>query len=385
VVWQSSRNLFARAAPQSAVAELPRGHIPALDSIRGLAIIAVTLYRFGGGSEGPASAIGHSWLVELGSRGVDLFFVLSGFLITGILLEAKNKPDYFRNFYARRALRIFPLYYAALALLLWFVPLAYPTAAEQFETARESQLWLWLYGANVLQSIRGAWCLGALNHFWSLAIEEHFYFLWPAIIYGTSRRTALRVCGSLFFGSVLLRTVWLLAGGNDVAAEVLTPLRMDGLALGGWLALLARSDGGLARLSFWARPALALFGTAAIATHIAGWRLLGLQSACWACAAGAFLIACVAAPPAGMLAALGRSRELQFFGKYSYGMYMIQLPLIFLLAPYIAAPTLASAVNSPALGQLLYCAALFAVTTAAAWASWHLFEKHWLKLKHYFE
>jgi peptidoglycan/LPS O-acetylase OafA/YrhL len=365
--------------------ELPRGHIPALDSIRGLAIVAVTLYRFGGGSEGPASAIGHSWLVELGSRGVDLFFVLSGFLITGILLEAKQKPDYFRNFYARRALRIFPLYYAALALMLWFVPLAYPTAAEEFETAREAQGWLWLYGANILQSLRGDWCLGPLNHFWSLAIEEHFYFLWPAVIYWTSRRTALRVCGGLFFGSVLLRAGWLLASGNDVAAEVFTPLRMDGLALGGWLALLARTEGGLARLNLWARPALLLFGTAALAMHIAGWRLLGLQSACWACAAGAFLIACVAAPPAGMLATLGHSRELQFFGKYSYGMYVIQLPLIYLLAPYIAAPTVASAVNSVALGQLFYCAALFAVTTTAAWASWHLFEKHWLTLKHYFE
>src|SRR5262245_22186387 len=88
-------DLTTRAQP--APVELPRGHVPALDAIRGLAIVLVTLYRFGGGSDGPARAIEHSWLVDLGSRGVDLFFVLSGFLITGILFDAKGKANYFRN------------------------------------------------------------------------------------------------------------------------------------------------------------------------------------------------------------------------------------------------------------------------------------------------
>src|SRR4051794_9812559 len=86
-------------ASQPAAADLPRGHIPALDAIRGLAIVVVTLYRFGGGGEGPASALDHHpWLISLGQRGVDLFFVLSGFLITGILFDAKGKEHYFRNF-----------------------------------------------------------------------------------------------------------------------------------------------------------------------------------------------------------------------------------------------------------------------------------------------
>ena len=102
--------------------ELPRGHIPALDAIRGLAIVLVTLYRFGGGGDGPARAIGHPWLIDLGRRGVDLFFVLSGFLITGILFDAKGKEHYFRNFYMRRTLRIFPLYYAALVVTLLVLP-----------------------------------------------------------------------------------------------------------------------------------------------------------------------------------------------------------------------------------------------------------------------
>jgi peptidoglycan/LPS O-acetylase OafA/YrhL len=107
-------------------------------------------------------------LIELGSRGVDLFFVLSGFLITGILFDAKGKEHYFRNFYMRRALRIFPLYYAALAVTLLVLPRVYPSLAAEFQPAVDAQAWLWLYGANVVQSVKGQWCLGPLNHFWRL-------------------------------------------------------------------------------------------------------------------------------------------------------------------------------------------------------------------------
>src|SRR5262245_43503321 len=110
------------AQSQAAEVELPRGHVPALDAIRGLAIGLVTLYRFGGGSEGPARAMDDPGLIYLGMRGVDLFFVLSGFLITGILFDAKGKANYFRNFYMRRTLRIFPLYYAALIATLLVLP-----------------------------------------------------------------------------------------------------------------------------------------------------------------------------------------------------------------------------------------------------------------------
>src|SRR5947207_1280339 len=122
---------------ECAPAELPRGHIPALDAIRGLAIVAVTLYRFGGGGEGPASALDHPWLIGLGQRGVDLFFVLSGFLITGILFDAKGKENYFRNFYVRRALRIFPLYYAALVAAVMILPWLTSIYASAFRPAVE--------------------------------------------------------------------------------------------------------------------------------------------------------------------------------------------------------------------------------------------------------
>jgi peptidoglycan/LPS O-acetylase OafA/YrhL len=378
------RYVFARQAAHSVAVELPRGHVPALDAIRGLAIVLVTLYRFGGGGEGPARAVEGHWLIELGGRGVDLFFVLSGFLITGILFDAKAKAHYFRNFYMRRALRIFPLYYAALVLALFLLPLLMTSVGADFEPAISRQSWLWMYGANVVQAYEGSWCLGPLNHFWSLAIEEHFYLAWPAVIYFTSRRGAMRICCVLFAASVAGRMAWLAAGGNDVAANVFTLLRMDGLVLGSWLALAARSPQGLGWLARLARPALLISGIMAIATTIFGKRLLGLPDAAWAAVFAALLVQIVAASRTSVLGRVGSSRVLQMFGKYSYAMYVFQLPLVYVLAPLVTASGLAAAFGNAWLGQAAYCAILFAVTTGAALLSWHCFEKHCLALKHRF-
>lgn len=364
--------------------ELPRGHIPALDAIRGLAIVVVTLYRFGGGGEGAARCIDHHWLVELGSRGVDLFFVLSGFLITGILFDAKGKQHYFRNFYVRRSLRIFPLYYGAIAVAVLLLPLLSTRWSADIRPAADHQAWLWLYGANVWQAICGQWNLGPLNHFWSLAIEEHFYLVWPAVIFFLSRQAALRLTAALFVASIAARALWLVAGGNDVAAIVLTPLRMDGLLLGSWLALVARGEGGLDWLRRAAWPALIACGGLAILADLLGRRLFGLPTACWAVLCGAFLVLMLTTPKHSPLDQLGQSAPLQFFGKYSYAIYVFQLPLIFLAAPWLSAPRLAAATTSPLAGQALYCGLMLAVTTLLALASWNLFEKRILALKHHF-
>jgi peptidoglycan/LPS O-acetylase OafA/YrhL len=384
MVWRSVPQFGFGLRPKREALELPRGHIPALDAIRGLAIVVVTLYRFGGGGDGPERAIDHPWLIELGQRGVDLFFVLSGFLITGILFDAKGKEHYFRNFYVRRALRIFPLYYGVLLTAVVILPRLIPSLAAEFQPVVEHQAWLWFYGANALQAYEGRWCLGPLNHFWSLAIEEHFYLVWPAVIYFSSRRTALRICGGLFAASIFARFAWLASGGNDVAAEVLTPLRMDGLVLGSWLALVARGPGGLAWLARWAAPWLFGCGLAAIAAELLGRRLFGLPYAAWACTCGAFLVLTVAAPRSGSLGRLAGSKTLQFFGKYSYAMYVFQLPLIYLLAPLVTATGLERLIGSAAIGQLVYCVIVTALTTLSALASWHLFEKRLLALKHRF-
>ena len=230
----------------------------------------------------------------------------------------------------------------------------------------------------------GSWPLGPLDHFWSLAIEEHFYLVWPAVIYFLSRTAALRICGALFAASVLARTVWLVTGGNDVAAEVFTLLRMDGLVLGSWLALAARRPGGLAALHPWAAPAVVLFGLIALSADILGRRLLGLPLAAWALACGALLVLTVAASPQSLIGRLGNARTLRFFGKYSYAMYVFQLPLVYVLAPLVTAAGLAQVLGGSVFGQAAYCAILFLATTLIAVISWHVFEKRFLSLKHRF-
>ena len=121
-------------------------------------------------------------MTNYGSYGVDLFFILSGFLITGILFDARNEPNYFRNFYMRRVLRIFPLYYGVLALVFLVAPLIPIFQGKTLDYLLDRQAWAWLYGVNIYIAIQGDWAFSYLEHLWSLCVEEHFYFVWPLVV-----------------------------------------------------------------------------------------------------------------------------------------------------------------------------------------------------------
>lgn len=362
-----------------------RGHVPALDAIRGLAIVLVTMYRF----HPPVSNAG-PWesafasVVTSFSHGVDLFFVLSGFLITGILYDSKQKPAYFRSFYLRRTLRIFPLYYAVLLFSLVILPRFVPTATSHYPLAYEQPIWLWLYSANLQQVWHGGWCLGVFDHFWSLAVEEHFYVIWPLVIFATSRESAMRVCNVLFLGCAAGRAIWLVAGGSDVGAEVFTLFRFDALALGSWLALAARGPCGLHDLRPVAQRMLTL---GLMASPILIWwpsRMLALPGTLFAALSAGLVIGALTDTEGGLLHRIGQSRVLQFFGKYSYGMYIFQKPLIVMMEPFLQVASLTAVCGSPLMARAGYMLAMFAITTVLAIASFHLFEEHITRLKHRF-
>src|SRR5580693_4799132 len=151
--------------------------IPQLDAVRGLAVLLVLVHNT---NKYPSL---HLHLIsDNGWMGVDLFFVLSGFLITGILLDSKDSVGYFKNFYARRCLRIWPLYYSALLFMFVVVPLLRPSEAHTSFEARSSPWWSYpIFLQNFLTPIPTA-ATGLLGVTWSLAVEEQFYVFWPLVV-----------------------------------------------------------------------------------------------------------------------------------------------------------------------------------------------------------
>ena len=154
--------------------------LPCLDGIRAVAAMMVMVFHFVGHHGEPRAIVQAS---VIGQTGVDLFFVLSGFLITRILLASRQSEHYFRSFYARRTLRIFPLYFGFLAIYFFLLPLLFGEPIPPAPT----QLWSWFYLENVPQTFVSLRTSGP-GHFWSLAVEEHFYLIWPLLVFSLSRR-----------------------------------------------------------------------------------------------------------------------------------------------------------------------------------------------------
>lgn len=377
-----------RAAGPPAVPRAGR-HIPALDAIRGLAILLVLAYHFNIGPN-PLSAAGRGLfaLVRAGGLGVDLFFVLSGFLITGILHDSRRDRHYFRDFYIRRTLRIFPLYYATLLLAFVVLPLLGAAATASYESSVSHQFWLWTYLANVFLGVREAYVLDGFNHFWSLAVEEHFYLAWPIVIFVCDRRRAMTVCLACIVAALGCRLGLALAGHHPISAYVLTPCRMDALATGAWLALAIRGSGGLAPLLTPARISLVTCGL--VASPLFVWKsgdsqmdvmTLVLRPSLSSWLFGTLLVLALAAAPGGWWGWFWNGRFLRFFGKYSYGLYVFHYPLIPLFKTWFSPETLAFRTGSPVLGRLVFMILASTLTVAAALVSWNLFEKHLVKLK----
>lgn len=365
-----------------------RGHLPALDGLRGIAILLVIVSHY----------LGPYWRsATIGWTGVNLFFVLSGFLITGILLDSKAKPHYFRNFYARRTLRIFPLYYLALVLIFLVAPRFPSLNTEDFREVARNQAWLWTYTMNFYVGLKTE--LGTVDpfssgwvqtlHFWSLCVEEQFYLLWPAVVLLCSRRGLMLVTAVCFIGAWCLRAYFVFQAENVTASYFLMPCRMDDLATGAFIATALRSPDGLRKLRTFA-PGLTVLSLWVL---LGGWMYLGdffqldgsVQVLCYSAFAllyGCLLIFALAAGPSNIFVRLLNLRVLRSYGKYSYAIYMVHWGLSGLLFSRIAPlETLERQLGSQnaALGARVVIVAV--VSYGIAFLSWHLFERHFLKLK----
>jgi peptidoglycan/LPS O-acetylase OafA/YrhL len=356
-------------------------HCLALDGVRGLAILSVTLYRLCKELDPTAHPILSliRRFAPIGERGVDLFFVLSGFLITGILLKSRGKPNYFRNFIFRRTLRIFPLYYASLIVGLLVLPELLDTVV--FDLPRQEQFYLWTYMSNFRMSWLNEWCFGPFDHFWSLAVEEHFYLLWPAAVLLLSRSQLGILSLAIIVGVGLARTVAALDSRFDVAVSVATFFRADALCVGALLAISLEKSfmppvlRRLAWIAVWV--AFAMLGAVAIS----GKRFLEVPSTLCPLFCGAGMAILLTSYRSSALVKLFEWAPLRVLGNYSYGMYVVQLPLLTLFPIRVMAEFFPS---NPLLNGLAYILVLFSSIVLLAFASFHQFEIHFLRLKKIF-
>lgn len=293
--------------------------MPELDTIRGIAVLGVFslhafYWQYAGLSFGPWASRFMS-ATQPGWMGVNLFFVLSGFLITGILLDSRNKPHFYRRFYTRRALRILPAYYALLILLLLLRSSSAPFVGLSF-----------VYLAN-MTSFFGVVCdYGPL---WSLAVEEHFYILWPAVVHKVATRQLFAISAAIVVITPVLRGASFALGHRD-GLDWYTWFVADGLAAGSLLAIVLRSS--IKRQKVWTL-CWVLFGSASL-LMVAGRpfgittrsRLLGASlqytTINMMCASILLLFLLIGTGPAKRYVNLA---PLRFLGYLSYGLYLDHL------------------------------------------------------------
>jgi peptidoglycan/LPS O-acetylase OafA/YrhL len=381
------RNL-AVGAHEATALRPSSGHVPSLDGVRGVAILLVMLCHFSFAEPLPIRGL-HFALNTL-STGVDLFFVLSGFLITGILLDSKETENYYRNFYARRILRIFPLYYLAVVLLAFVAPrLSFFRAYDGVREAFLNRWWLMAYGANLTPLVTNRF-VGWIGHFWSLSVEEHFYFVWPIVVARLRRTSLIKLCIALPVFGFLCRVGLMLASNHNIAVYLFTPCRMDGLVMGSWIAAMIRGPLDAPALAKLSRRILPIAGLALVGVH-AFLHLGRLQivtelfaSPVAALFYGCLLFVVLTLPAGGYGAKLISSSPLRFLGLYSYGIYVFHVPLVNQLWARGVNVYLREYFRHALVGSLVFMMICFTASIVIAVASYHLYEKPFLRLKRYF-
>ncbi len=371
--------MAASAAQTTQQDSLLLRHMPSIDSLRGLAVLMVVLFH-GLASWPWTHSFGPFWgpltqeTIAAGRFGVNVFFVISGFLITGILLNTRDRPGFYKTFYRHRALRILPVYLLTLLvlLLLHVIEWRFALAALLFIPNFSRVL-----GAPLTE-------YGVL---WTLGVEEQFYLLWPTCVRRLRERTLLRLLVVLLAAEPLLRlAAALLSAHIDIHYK--TPFVLDFLAYGALLALLVRSRalhaGNAARIG----TGLLASGGVLAAAAIAGFafhdgtvvQALGDLPFAWG-ACGALLLG------------LGRDHRraartpgtaargfLDGYGDISYGLYLIHLEVYTLAKSFVVRRYGAARLDDPGF-YFPAIVACIAVSTVLAYLSRRFFEERFLRLK----
>lgn len=351
--------------------------IAELDGLRGIAIALVLWHHLVAPYLVPGRDVWSGWLLgatNLSWCGVDLFFVLSGFFIGGILLDQRGSARLARVFYLRRAVRILPLYYLTLSATFTAIAIGLPDATARYQA--------WTYATfltNFLQAGSLTWEWLPLAILWSLAVEEQFYLAAPWVARWLPAGHVPRFLLGLVGTALLFRTVAiLLAPGRPLLVHVLMPMRMDALALGTLAAWLVRHEDGHLWLGWlrghW-RSGLVL-GLLPAAALTLCWPIEGgllMAAGGYTLLAGGFacllLVTVVVRPPA--LVRVLALRPLVLLGRYSFFLYLWHGLLAVTLIRFWGGPDFL--LNSPT--ALLIVTGACALTLLVAWFSWRCFEE----------
>ncbi len=377
-------------------AALPR--IAVLDGVRGVAILLTLMFH----SFDPTLS-----LAIFGERGVDLFFVLSGFLITGILIKTRDEPNYFRNFIARRAVRILPLYYLFIVLMLFVLPQVLKVLPDSVEIPPEftklqegpAGLWtVWVYLQNFVLG-RGPKSLPGLGHLWSLAVEEQFYLFWPVVVWflPAARRKSVFFWGIV--GTMVLRTVLLWTGiQGTYGAREYTFNRLDTLLLGALGALYVRDPEIRRQLKpvidlvtkWWVMVPILFIGILPNAkldslpdeffgkiTYGPGLTVISVL----------FLAYVLRSVDGTLGPRTKRFTEWRFnlvLGKYSYAIYLFHFAIATTLQPHADTGKGLQVTGNAIIDSFIACGLTTALSLAIARVTWLAWEQPWLRLKRRF-
>ncbi|WP_316810262.1 acyltransferase [Pedobacter heparinus] len=347
--------------------------ILALDGLRGFAVLLVVFFH----------CFGFTKLSYFGWMGVDLFFVLSGFLITGILIDVKHKKDYYRNFFGKRVLRIFPLYYLVLFIITISSYLSFFNTDFKFIIPNP---YYWLYLQNWQITFTGKFSEenAILGHFWSLAVEEQFYIFWPFIVKNLKIKPLIITIISFIILAVIIR--FFLLANNNIGYYVNTFARFDALCIGSLIAVLIRFKkqvlnkytvlvtivsgffiifNAMFNGPFFSHPVMARFGFTLVAFF-------------W----GSILLYAISDKT--IFSKIFSWRFLTFFGKYSYGLYVYHAMIYILLIDTVSKFITTGNFIHGSLISVLASFIIVLLSILMSIVSYHLFENYFLRFKKYF-
>lgn len=353
------------------VPQSSRQYYPALDGIRGLAILMVIAYHY----------LDFTKYHFFGWLGVDLFFVLSGYLITKSLLQAQGRPNFLRNFFIKRALRIFPLYYLSLLIFLVLLPLA-GLWTDRLHFYTTNWYWFVFYLQNWLFTFNFDSSAGFLNHFWSLAIEEQFYLIWPfLILYIKNPGRLVAVMLLVLLSCMVVRSLlWINYDSSLNYTTVFTFTRIDGICFGSIVALIEKKDKDfIYKYNGVIILCLAIINFAFYFlnknNNFPYYAFVGYTTFA---AMFALLVYTIANSNTHLLTNMLNWNPLTFLGKVSYGLYVYHWPIYLVLFPILR--------NNIAFDNAFASAALsaflcFILSLLLSYFSFQYFEKRFLQLK----